>query len=162
MIEPSYPKGKQNSQRWWNFQEKDWQLTASTWHTNRLLFLLEPQKYYSTILFWNQESSEFLCHYINFQLPFRRREHAIDTLDLDLDLVVHPDLTFHWKDVEDYQKAVEAGVILPEWMEGIEAARQEVLERLTARRYPFDGSWLDWMPNPAWLPPTLPKNWDKI
>jgi protein associated with RNAse G/E len=113
-------------------------------------------------LFWNHETDQFLCYYINFQLPFQRCPYAINTLDLDLDLVVNPDLSYTWKDIDDYEKGIESGVILPEWVEEIDAAKPEILARLAKRQYPFDGSWLDWKPNPDWSQPTLPENWDKI
>lgn len=83
-AEETYPAGKNNGNRRWDFISRDWHLTKYTWRTNRLLLLLEPQKYYSTILFWDHQSNEFLCYYINFQLPFLRSQYGVDTLDLDL------------------------------------------------------------------------------
>jgi predicted RNA-binding protein associated with RNAse of E/G family len=157
-----YLRGKDNSKRRWYFKDKDWELEKYAWHTNRLLLLLEPGKYYSTIYFWNDESNEFLCYYINFQLPFHQSHCGVDTLDLDLDLIINPDFSYRWKDVDDYQKAIENEIIFPEWVAGIESAKQDVLEKLETRRYPFDGSWLNWLPDPNWSPPTLPENWDKI
>ena len=162
MIEENYASGKQTGSRRWDFKEKPWTLIKRPWRTNRLLILLEPGRYYSTMLFWNHESDEFLCYYINFQLPFQRRNSGIDTLDLDLDLVIHPDYSYRWKDEADYAKAIEHEVILPEWMQGIETAKSEILARLEKCDYPFDGSWLGWKPDPGWTPPTLPENWDKI
>lgn len=162
MAPKGYSKGKQHAQRRWDFKEGIWDLEKFYWHTNRLLFLLEPQKYFSTILFWHHESNEFLCYYINFQVPFTRRDCGIDTLDLDLDLVIYPDFTYKWKDVDEYQKAIECGIIFPDWIQGIEAEKVEIIEKLENRQYPFDGSWRDWTPDPTWSPPTLPENWDKI
>ena len=161
-AEESYPKGKKNGKRRWFFANENWQLAKYTWRTNRLLLLMEPEKYYSTVFFWNHETNKFLCYYINFQLPFRRNQCAVDTLDLDLDLIINPHFSYEWKDVDDYQKAIDNEIIFPEWIQGIEAAQQDVFEKLEARRYPFDGSWLDWKPDPNWSPPTLPENWDKI
>lgn len=161
-AEESYPQQKNNDRHRWYFVDRDWQLATYTWKTNRLLLIFEPEKYYSTILFWNHGSDEFLCYYINFQLPFRRNHRSLDTLDLDLDIVIRPDLTYEWKDLDDYQTAIEHGVILPEWIQGIESAKSEILEKLARRQYPFDGSWLDWMPDPSWSPPTLPEGWDKV
>ena len=162
IAEESYPKGKKNGKRRWGFIEKDWQLAKYTWQTNRLLLIFEPEKYYSTIFFWNHESNKFLCYYINFQLPFQRSDCGVDTLDLDLDLIIHPDFSYELKDVDDYQRAIDHKIILPEWAREINVAKKEILDKLEKRQYPFDGSWMDWMPDPSWSAPTLPENWDKI
>jgi protein associated with RNAse G/E len=162
MAPEGYSLGKNSYKRRWNFKEKAWESETYFWRRNRLLLLMQPEKYYSTIFFWNHERNEFLCYYINFQLPFRRNHSAVDTLDLDLDLIINPDFSYEWKDVDDYQKAIEKEIIFPEWIEGIEVAKEDVFEKLEARRYPFNGSWLDWTPDPGWSPPTLPENWDKI
>ena len=161
-IESDYPKGKEHAKRRWDFKDKAWKLETYLWHTNRLLCIVEPEKYDSIILFWNHQSNEFVCYYINFQLPFKRHACGIDALDLDLDLVINPDLSYEWKDVDEYQKAIENEIIFPEWIDEIETAKQDVFAKLNKRQYPFDGSWLDWMPDPNWSPPTLPENWDKI
>jgi predicted RNA-binding protein associated with RNAse of E/G family len=95
-------------------------------------------------------------------VPFQRTHCGIDTLDLDLDLIIHPDFSYEWKDVDDYQKAIENGIIFPEWIQGIEKAKSDIFNKLEKRLYPFDGSWLNWMPDPIWSPPKLPENWDKI
>ena len=88
--------------------------------------------------------------------------NAIDTLDLDLDLIVRPDFRLEWKDENDYQTAIEKEIVLPEWVAEIEKAQVEILTNIERRAYPFDGSWLDWKPDPNWSPPMLPENWDKI
>jgi protein associated with RNAse G/E len=162
MSEENYPKGKKNGKRRWDFQTEDWKLANLSWHTNRLLFILEPEKYYSTVYFWDHASHEFLCYYINFQLPFKKTLHSIDTLDLDLDIVVNPDYSFEWKDLDDYQKGIETGVILPEWVKNIEAAKKEILDRLERRDYPFDEYWKDWQPDSNWEPAMLPKDWNVL
>lgn len=162
IAEESYPKGKKSGRRRWFFINQDWKLAKYTWQTNRLLLIFEPNRYYSMVLFWNHESNNFLCYYINFQLPFRRNHYAVDTLDLDIDLIINPDFTHEWKDINDYESAIEHGVISHEWIQGIEDAKPEIFDRIEKRQYPFDGSWLDWLPDPNWSPPTLPENWDKI
>ena len=159
IAEETYPKGKKDGHRRWHFINHDWQLATYTWRTNRLLLIFEPETYYSIILFWNDVSHDFLCYYVNFQLPFTRNPMAVDTLDLELDLIIHPDFSYEWKDVDDYQQAIVHGFILPEWSREIEAATDKVMERLEKRDYPFDGSWLDWVPDPAWQPPRLPEDW---
>jgi protein associated with RNAse G/E len=160
-VEKDYNKGK-NGRRIWDFKDTDWKLDDFIWHTNRLLFILEPEKYFSTNLFWNHEKNRFIGYYVNFQYPYRRTHCGIDALDLELDLDIAPDLSFTWKDMDDYQKAIACGLISPECIQGIETAKPKVLERLEKRQYPFDGSWLDWIPDPSWAPPTLPRNWDRV
>ncbi len=162
MVEEDYAKNRKNGKRRWDFKEDDWNLEKFTWHTNRLLFIMEPEKYYSIVYFWNHESDEFLCYYINFQLPYKKNISSIDTLDLDLDIVIHPDFSFKWKDVDEYQTAIEANIVLPEWIEEIEKAKVDVFKRLEKREYPFDNSWLNWRPDPNWSAPNLPKDWDKV
>ena len=157
-----YLDGKDSAKRRWSFKDKDWKLENYAWRTNRLLILLEPDTYYSTMFFWRADSNDFLLYYINFQLPFQRSHCGIDTLDLDLDLIINPDFSFRWKDEDDYQKAIDHEVIMPEWTQEIEIAKKEIFNKLEKRQYPYDGSWLNWMPDPHWLPPKLPKNWDKI
>jgi len=162
IADENYPKGKKHSKRRWNFIEEDWKLEKYTWQTNRLLLLFAPEKFYSTIFFWNDLSNEFLSYYVNFQLPFKRNDCALDTLDLDLDLIIHPDFSYEWKDLDDYQNAIAHGVILPEWVQEIDLAASEIMDRLDQRQYPFDGSWLNWKPDTSLSPPKLPPNWDKI
>ena len=59
MVEESYGKGnKKNGKRRWDFKNEDWKLENFIWHTNRLLHVIEPEKYYSTIYFWDHESEE--------------------------------------------------------------------------------------------------------
>ena len=81
---------------------------------------------------------------------------------MDLDLIVHPDFSYEWKDIDDYEKGIETGVILPEWVDKIGEVKSEILDKLEKRQYPSDGSWLDWIPDPNWSRPTLTENWDKI
>lgn len=162
LVEENYSLGKKYGKRRWDFKYENWRLANFTWHTNRWLLILKPEKYYAAVFFWNHDRNEFLGYYINFQLPFKRSHSCIDTLDLELDINIHPDFSFEWKDLDDYQKGIESGIIHPDWVYEIESAKIEVLDKLEKRGYPFDGSWLDWMPDPSWVPPKLPENWDLI
>lgn len=134
-------------------------LRELAWQTNRLLIFLEPEKYYSCFLFWDHQTGRFGCYYINFQLPYRRSQCGFDTLDLDLDIVIDPQYHWKWKDVDEYQAGIREGGIQDEWVQGIQRSQAEVFDRIDQRRYPMDGSWLDWQPDPAWAPPRLPDVW---
>ena len=150
------------SVRWQETINNTLQLEKYSWHTNRFLILLEPEKFYSTIYIWNATSSQFVCYYINFQLPFRRTPLGFDTLDLDLDIVIDRSLHWMWKDEDDFQEGIRAGGIRPEWVREIERSKIEVLERIENRAYPLDASWLDWQPDVSWSLPYLPENWSEV
>lgn len=161
-VTEDYSKGKQNGKRRWDFKDKPWKLENHIWHTNRVLILIEPQKYYAINYFWDDKTNEFSCYYVNFQLPFQRSHCGIDTLDLEIDLVIDSDFSYRWKDLDDYQKSIDSGIITNEWAQEIENAKQEVFEKLSKRQYPFDESWLNWKLDPCWPAPKLPENWDKV
>jgi protein associated with RNAse G/E len=148
--------------RWSAIRTGNWTLSEFRWHTNRFLLLLEPEKYYASIYVWEQGTGAFACYYINFQLPLTRSHCGFDTLDLELDIVAATGGEWQWKDVDDYQEAIQEGGILPEWVSGIERDQPEIFTRLAASEHPFDRSWLDWRPDPAWLPPALPAYWDQL
>jgi hypothetical protein len=161
-----YINGKHGSDGLWNrwddYQTNNWNMQKYSWRTNRLLILLQPEKYYASMYFWEHRTDKFLCYYINFQLPYRRSKVGFDTLDLELDLIIEPGFELEWKDLENYQQGVDRGIILQEWVNQIEYAKQEVLEKIDERCYPFDGSWQGWKPDPARQPPKLPENWDMV
>ena len=162
MVPKGYSNGKQGNWRRWDFKDKEWELENFVWHTNRLLVLLEPQKFYATIYFWQESTNQFLCYYINFQLPFSRSECGFDTLDLELDIIVEPEYKWRWKDEDDYQKGIDSGIILKEWTKEIELAKLDVFEKIENKNYPLNGKWLNWKPDNNWNAPKLPANWDRI
>jgi protein associated with RNAse G/E len=148
--------------RWGEYKRGDWEMQKYIWHTNQLLILLQPEKYYASYYFWQAANNQFLYYYVNFQLPFRRSPIGFDSFDLELDIIIEPTYEWRWKDVDDYQMGIEEGILCQEWVQAIDAAKQEVFERLEKRAYPFDGAWLNWHPNPRWIPPKSPKNWQTV
>ncbi|MBI5839357.1 MAG: DUF402 domain-containing protein [Chloroflexi bacterium] len=161
-----YINGKHGAKRGWDrwddYVNDNWKMQRYNWHTNRLLILLEPEKYYASIYFWQDDVNEFLCYYINFQLPFRRSAIGFDTLDLELDIIVEPSHEWRWKDLDDYQRGIDRGIILKEWTNEIDCAKQEIFEKLAKRQYPLDGKWLNWKPDPSWPTPKLPESWNEV
>ena len=148
--------------RWGLYEKGNWTMQSDSWRTNRLLMLAYPDKYYSSYYFWQADNNQFLCYYINFQLPFRRSPIGFDSFDLELDLIVEPNFEWRWKDVDEYQKGIEQGILRPEWIREIDSAKTEIFEKLEKRQYPFDDTWLNWTPDPGWRVPGLPANWDKV
>ena len=148
--------------RWGEYEKRNWAMQPYSWRTNRLLMLAYPDKYYSSYYFWKADTNQFLCYYINFQLPFHRSRVGFDSFDLELDLIVEPTYEWRWKDVDDYQRGIELGILRQEWIREIDSAKPELFDKLEKRCHPFDDSWLNWMPDPTWRVPKLPADWDKV
>ena len=146
--------------RWDEQETLDWRLVNRIWQERRFLILLQPSKYYSIQLCWQHNTEEFLGWYVNFELPFTRNYVGFDTLDLELDLIVKPNLSFYWKDAAEYQEGIRRGIITPDQVSKIEEAETEVLDLIEKKVAPFDGSLSTWKPPGAWSPPTLPHEWD--
>lgn len=154
--------GKANINRWQISKKNPLLLQEYLWQRNRVLFFLEPNKYYAICLFWVHDTDKFSGYYINYQLPFIRTELGFDTLDLELDIDIDENYHWQWKDVDDYQKGISEGVIKEEWVRGIEQSKEEILMKINNHSNPMDGSWINWRPDPNWEPPKLPPNWQKF
>jgi hypothetical protein len=107
---------------------------------------------------------------VNLERPGRRWDDGsttgvagVDIVDEDLDIVVSPDRSWQWKDEEEFLERLA----LPEhyWVADEAAVRAEgerVIKEIEAGVFPFDGTWCDWQPPPAWAPPSgLPAGWDR-
>ena len=85
----------------------------------------------------------FLHWYVNFQLPPTRVADGFETMDLVLDLVVAPDGTWREKDREDFDAAVERGILEPSVVAAVATEAELVLAELAARTGGFDRRWYD-------------------
>jgi hypothetical protein len=87
---------------------------------------------------------------------------GLDTVDWDLDVWIHPDLSWEWKDEELFV----ARLAVPDayWVDDedrVRRAGKDVIALVEAGAFPFDGTWCDFQPDPAWPPvsPDLPAGW---
>lgn len=78
-------------------------------------------------------------YYCNIILPPTITEGRIEWVDLDLDLVVQPDLTYELIDQEDLEiNSIKYGYP-PEVIAGAWRAADELIALVKGRHYPFDG-----------------------
>ncbi len=88
---------------------------------------------------------------------------GIDVVDQDLDIVVDPDRSWRWKDEDEFTERLA----FPDhyWVRDEAAVRAEgwrVVKQIEAGDFPFDGTWIDFQPDPSWATPTeLPAGWDR-
>lgn len=118
---------------------------------------------YSVWLHWSSAPpGDFLGWYVNLEAPFVRTPIGVDTTDDSLDIVVTPELEWRWKDDQFAEGWIAAGVYTREETERIAETGRRVIADIEARRFPFDGAWVDWRPDPAWGIPEVHPEWDRF
>lgn len=136
-------------------------LGDAVWHTANLLTITESGRASSVGLFWAAIDWRFLGYYPNLQAPLRRTLLGFDTADFLLDITIEPDLSWQWKDEDEFTIAQEMGIFTPEQAAAIRAEGERIIADVEARRPPFDGSYERWRPEPSWTQPTMPAGWDR-
>ncbi len=128
-----------------------------------VLRLMQPGKPHSIWLHWSPEPPHtFLGWYVNLEAPFVRTQIGVDTTDNSLDLVVLPDYSWHWKDEDVTQHWIDLGIFSREDTDQFYRDGRAVIADLEARRFPFDGSWLNFRPDVRWGIPTVAEGWDRV
>jgi predicted RNA-binding protein associated with RNAse of E/G family len=115
---------------------------------------LRAGHYFGVDLFFG--GSEFVRWYVNFERPYVRTRIGIDTFDLLLDLLVEPDLSYRWKDEDEYAHGRRLGLVTQAEHRSVQRARERVVELIERRAEPFDERWQSWRPDPGWPQPRLP------
>jgi hypothetical protein len=109
----------------------------------------------------------FAAWYVNLERPIARWDDGtvagIDTTDFDLDIWVWPDRRWQWKD--EHELAERLGFPDHYWVsdpEAVWAEGRRVIPKIEAGDFPFDGTWCDFEPDPAWaMPGEVPGGWDR-
>ena len=119
------------------------------WRGPTVLQLRRPGDWYSVWKFFGAAADgyPFRGWYLNLERPvFRTPDgRGIDTDDLELDLVVDPDGTRHWKDVEQLFSFVAAGrADVPTLLRVLQTAAE--LTDLLDRDDRWWAAWDDWTP----------------
>jgi hypothetical protein len=154
------------------------ELKRLTWTGPGVLKLLPPGEAHS-IWWFRHEDGSLRCVYVNLEEPAVRWDDAcpagaagpvgpagaagVDIVDQDLDIVVFPDGTWAWKDEEEFEERLA----FPDsyWVADGAAVRAEglrLIKKIEAVEFPFDGSLLDFRPDPGWsVPARVPDGWDR-
>jgi uncharacterized protein DUF402 len=131
---------------------EEWDLEDTSTSRDQLC-VARPGRAHSVYLFWG-ESGELEHWYVNFEQPLRRTALGFDTFDEKLDLIVHPDGSYRWKDEDELEQAAALGLV------DADAVRVEAAHVL--EEWPFPTGWEDWRPDPSWPIPGLPEGWDRV
>lgn len=126
------------------------------WAGHGVLMLQRPGERYGVWHFWDGPSRAFACWYLNLQDPFLRHPGGFDTQDLELDVVVEPDGSWTFKDVELMEERVASGRFTRAEADAILALGDEIAAMLDAGTTWWDPAWTEWHPDPSWATPPPP------
>jgi uncharacterized protein DUF402 len=133
-----------------------WDRQERRWHGTGVLHRIRHGDAHSLMHFWREDGS-FAGWYVNLQDPLRPARLGFDTADHALDVWIAADGTWHWKDEDQLEQAVELELFSPEQADAIRAEGERVLSE-----WPFPTGWEDWRPDPSWPVPPLPAGWDEL
>lgn len=100
----------------------------------------------------------FAHWYVNLQLPLERTAKGYETLDLVLDMIVAPDWSWAWKDVEPFKAALGRGIFEPEVEASVESQTAELVQEIESRSGRFSPEWREWVAPVDWPVPSLPED----
>jgi predicted RNA-binding protein associated with RNAse of E/G family len=113
--------------------------------------------------YWGRPDRPFLGWYVNIQVPFQRTPIGIDSLDLELDLLVTPTYEVVVKDEEHVGASAALGRYTEDDAVAIHAVGARVRAEIEAGDRWWDERWSRWVPSPELLvPPELPSGWQDV
>ena len=125
---------------------------------SHVLTLTPRDSWHSVMLFWSQDW-QFRTWYVNLQSPIRRVRHGVQLQDLALDIVVRPDMSWSWKDVDEFEALASRGLLSVDEVSSVRAEADRMVGVIENRGPPFSDDWEDWRPDPRWSVPQLPNGW---
>jgi hypothetical protein len=125
------------------------------WHGTSTLRMITEDEWSSVWWFFGPDGA-FLEWYVNLELPMGRTAAGPDRIDGVLDVVVTPDGGWRWEDEDEAAEAVLAGRLTAEQLDRLRAEGERLGALAERRAFPFDGTYTDFRPDPAWPAPELP------
>jgi hypothetical protein len=118
---------------------------------------------YAVWALWGRPGRSFGGWYVNIQVPYRRTEIGIDSLDLELDLVVSPTYEVAVKDEDHVAASAARGRFSADDAVAIHAVGARVKAEIEAGDRWWDERWSQWTPPPELLvPPVLTDGWQDV
>ena len=129
------------------------------WHTRNMLKIYERNCWAGIWCWWIADGWKHDGWYVDFQRPLAFGRGGLVLKDLQLDIVVAPDLSWRWKDEDHFRKAQRHGWVSPEEASAVESEAAKIIKRIEGRAAPFNEAWPHWRPDPMWTIPQLPDDW---
>jgi len=99
---------------------------------------------------WDPSDGRFMGWYVNFEMPAIETPDGLQTIDLVLDIYVNADRSWHWKDEDDFDLAIDAGVISNDLRQVFRDEAHRVLKELDQQQGPFVPHWRSFRPDRDW------------
>lgn len=125
---------------------------------SHVLTLTPRDSWHSVMLFWSQDW-QFRTWYVNLQSPIRRVRQGVQLQDLALDIVVRPDMSWWWKDVDEFEALASRGILSVDEVSVVRAEADRMVGVIESLARPFCEGWEHWRPDPSWSVPRLPNDW---
>lgn len=133
----------------------DWISVRQAWTGGSAIRIVPADCWYSIDVEFDSDR-KLVGYYVNIQTPITRTTAGFDTVDLVLDLVVAPDGTVRFKDVDDFETAVSAGHIASDEAGRVRDEAAQLSKAIKARgEIARMKQWADWRPPHSWQALTL-------
>jgi hypothetical protein len=145
---------------------QEYEVVPAAWQGPGLLKFIPPEGDHS-VWFFRGRDDRFQHWYVNLEYGALRWDDGhvagVDVIDQDLDIVVHPDHTWEFKDEDEFaERLTIPGHYWVRDEATVWAEARRVIKLIEAGAFPFDGTWTDFEPDPAWpVPREVPKGWDR-
>lgn len=126
-----------------------------------VLTLTPPDSWHSVWLFWTAEW-QVKSWYVNLQAPIRRTSRGILVQDYALDIAVGPDMSWSWKDEDEFIELTNRGFFTKRQIASIRAEADRMVRVIKENGSPFSDGWEKWRPDPDWPVPETPEDWSVL
>lgn len=156
----------------WGFGDgDDWPTTTGrhpydgrvAWEGEGPLGIHRPRDPFAVWAYWGAPDRSFRGWYVNIQAPYLRTEIGIDSLDLELDLLVSPQREVFVKDEAHVDASAALGRYSAATAEAIHATGARVRADIESGQLRWDERWAGWEPHADLrTPPELPSGWRDV
>jgi predicted RNA-binding protein associated with RNAse of E/G family len=157
---PSTPEGRP-LHAFVDVPDDRWEIRPTTWTETNVLSFAREGRPHATLAFWDAHWT-FRGWYVNLQTPLRRTAIGFDYLDQELDAWIEPDGSWSWKDEDELERSVAAGIWSADEAQRIRREGEAAVAAVLEGRPPFDRDWRDWRPDAEWPMPDLRPGWDLV
>jgi hypothetical protein len=116
--------------------------------------ILPPGAMHAVWYFWDRAWQPTEC-FVNLQAPYERRGQEIAITDYYLDIAMTADLSWRWKDVDEFEAMCQHGAFDATRREATWEEARRVAASIDAREWPFSEPWPRQLIDEAWPVPRI-------